>query len=94
MNMEAIKQLNLFYQRIHDDHRIGPTHISLYMAIFQLYITSGFNNPVHAKRILLMELAKISGLATFHKCIRDLHDFGYVQYMVSHDHRVMSKIFI
>jgi replication initiation and membrane attachment protein DnaB len=92
--MERVKALSSFYAAIREDHRIGPTHISLYMAIFQLYNLNGFVNPVHANRALLMDMAKIAGLATFHKCIKELHEFGYVQYMASHDHRVMSKIFL
>jgi hypothetical protein len=92
--MEPVKELSAFYANIRDDHRIGPTHISLYMAIFQLYNRNGFQNPVRTNRALLMGMAKIAGLATFHKCIQDLHELGYVQYVASHDHRVMSAVFI
>lgn len=59
-----VKELTLFYTAIRNDSRIGPTHISLYMAIFQLYNISGFKNPVLSNRASLMEMAKISGLAT------------------------------
>lgn len=93
-DMEQIRELSLFYQRICDDHRIGPTHIALYMAIFQLYHLNGFVNPVRTNRASLMAMAKIAGLATYHKCMRDLNDFAYIQYVASHDHRVMSKIFL
>ena len=92
--MEQVKELTQFYSAIREDSRIGTTHISLYMAIFQLYNISGFVNPVRANRALLMEMAKISGLATFHKCIKDLHEFGYVQYVASHYHKVTSSFFL
>jgi hypothetical protein len=41
-----IKELTNFYEAIQDDPRIGTTHISLYMAFFQLYNLNGFKNPV------------------------------------------------
>lgn len=89
-----IGELSLFYDAIRNDHRIGPTHISLYMAVFQLYNCNGLLNPVRANRAMLMEMSKISGLATFHKCIRDLHEFGYLQYVASHHHKVKSSFFL
>lgn len=92
--MERIQELTSFYRRIRDDHRIGPTHISLYMAIFQLYNLNSFQNPVRTNRALLMEMAKIAGLATFHKCIKELREFGYIRYLPSHDSKVSSQLFI
>jgi hypothetical protein len=92
--MEKIRELSLFFAAIRGDHRIGPTHISLYMAIFQLYNLNGFQNPVRTNRASLMGIAKIAGLATFHKCIKELHAFGYVEWRASHNSKVMSSIFL
>ena len=39
-----------------------------------------------------MEVAKISGLATFHKCIEDLNDFGYIQYLPSYNPATSSQV--
>jgi hypothetical protein len=90
--MEEIKELTSFYEAIWNDPRIGPTHISLYMALFQLYNLNGFRNPVHICRKRVMEIAKISGFATFHKCIKDLCTFGYVQYSPSYDPTLHSQV--
>jgi hypothetical protein len=92
--MESVSELSVFYDAIREDHRIGPTHISLYMAIFQLYNLNGFQNPVQTNRACLMHMAKIAGLATFHKCMRELQEGGYVEWKASYDHRVMSQIFM
>jgi hypothetical protein len=81
--MKEIKELTSFYAAIKDDHRIGPTHISVYMALFQLYNLNEFQNPVKITRTLVMERAKISGLGTFHKCIKNLVEFGYIEYLPS-----------
>lgn len=90
--MGEIKELTSFYEAIRDDPRIGPTHISLYMALFQLYNLNGFKNPISICRIGVMKIAKINGLATFHKCIKDLEQFRYIQYHPSFDPRIASCI--
>ena len=91
---EHADELDAFYAAIREDHRIGPTHISLYMAIFYLYSCNNFVNPVPVRRVLLMELTKISGLATYHKCLKELVEGGYVKYEPSHTARVKSKIYL
>jgi hypothetical protein len=32
-----------------------------------------------------MRISKISAKATYHKCIKDLHNFGYIQYIPSYN---------
>ena len=41
-----------------------------------------------------MATAKISGLATYHKCIKDLHAFGYIQYKPSYNPGTTSKVYL
>ena len=90
--MGEVKELTSFYEAIRDDPRIGPTHISLYMALFQLYNLNGLKNPVNICRKKVMEVAKIRGLATFHKCIKDLNVFGYIKYLPSYSSSKSSQI--
>ena len=92
--MGQVKELTSFYSAIRDDHRITTTHISLYMALFQLYNLNQLRNPVNINRKAIMELAKISGLATFHKCIKDLNDFGYILYKPSYNRSISSRVFL
>ncbi|KAA9038688.1 hypothetical protein FW778_14165 [Ginsengibacter hankyongi] len=92
--MEQVRALTGFYEAIKDDNRIGPTHISLYMALFQLYNLNRCCNPINITRAVVMETAKISGLATYHKCIKDLHEFGYIQYMPSFNPAICSRVFL
>ena len=82
MQIEALTQ---FYQAIGEDSRISPTHISVYMALFQCWHLNGFQNPVPITRREVMQAAKISGLATYHHCIRDLNTFGYIMYQPSYN---------
>ncbi len=81
----SIPQLSNFYNVIKDDNRITTTHISLYMALFERWNKKGFEGPVNFRRHDLMESAKINGLATYHKCIKDLSSFGYIRYLPSYD---------
>lgn len=90
--MAQIKELTSFFSAIREDTRIGPTHISLYMALFQFYNLNRFQNPVEITRAAVMEVAKISGLATYHKCIKDLADFGYIQYRPSYNPSISSQV--
>ena len=78
--MNYILQLNGFFQRVTTDKKLNPTHISLYMAIFQYWNAGHFQNPVSISRQELMRISKISAKATYHKCIKDLHSYGYIQY--------------
>ena len=92
--MEQVKELTNFYSAIKSDPRIGTTHISLYMALFQFYNLNKLSNPILITRTSVMEAAKISGLATYHKCIKDLHEFGYIQYQPSYNPAISSQVYL
>lgn len=90
--MEKIKELTSFYEAVQNDPRIGPTHISVYMALFQLYNLNEFKNPVYIDRKTVMQISKINGFATFHKCIKDLIARGYIQYFPSNHRSIQSRV--
>jgi hypothetical protein len=90
--MVEVKELTCFYSAIKSDHRIGPTHISLYMALFHFFNLNCLTNPIKISRTGVMEVAKISGLATYHKCMKDLVEFGYIQYEPSYNPAISSQV--
>ncbi len=92
--MEGLTELTNFYTAIKEDHRIGATHICLYMSLFQFYNLNGFTNPIDITRAAVMKVAKIQGIATFHACIKDLSDFGYIEYKPSYNPAIRSKVFL
>ncbi len=92
--MEQVKELTNFFLAIRDDNRIGTSHISLYMALFQFYNLNGFQNPVLITRAAVMELSKIWGLATYHRCIKDLDNFGYIEYRPSFNPAIRSAVIL
>ena len=90
--MEEVKELTSFYSAIRDDPRIGATHVSLYMALFQFYNLNQFRNPVKITRGAVMAAAKINGIATYHRCIKDLANFGYIQYLPSYNPSINTQV--
>ena len=81
--MNYIKHLSGFFEKVSIDFELNPTHISLYMAVFQLWNQNRFQNPIGISRDELMRISKISSTATFHKCIKELSTKGYVIYSPS-----------
>jgi hypothetical protein len=90
--MGEVKELTRFYNAIRNDPRISIGHISLYMALFQLYNLNGFRNPINVNRKKLMEIAKISSFATFHKVIYDLNELRYIEYAPSYNPAICSTV--
>ncbi len=92
--MQEVKELTSFFKAIQEDARIGTSHISLYMALFQSYNMNSFQNPVRITRSQIMHLAKINGLATYHKGIKDLAELGYITYEPSFHPGMGSKVWL
>jgi hypothetical protein len=78
--MNYIKHLTGFFEKVTVDYDLNPTHISLYIAMFQAWNQNRFINPICISRDELMRISKISSKATYHKCIKDLIENGYIIY--------------
>jgi hypothetical protein len=78
--MNYIRQLTGFFHRAAKDYQLNPTHVSLYIAIFQLWNLNRFKSPISVSRSELMTLSKVSSKTTYHKCMRELQQFGYIRY--------------
>jgi hypothetical protein len=83
--MNYIKHLTGFFDRIIPDRNLNPTHVSLYIALFQFWNINRFKNPISITREEVMRICKISSKATYHKCMRDLNDFNYIKYEPSYN---------
>ncbi|WP_188363085.1 transcriptional regulator [Flavobacterium orientale] len=78
--MNYIKHLAAFFDKIIQDSTLNPTHISIYMALFQCWNCNRFRNPISISRDEIMQISKISSKATYHKCLKNLHNSGYIKY--------------
>lgn len=92
--MEALNPLGRFFTAIRQDGRISITHIGVFAALLEAWLEAGGQNPLSAYSHEIMKVAKISAQRTYHRCIRDLHDFGYVRYEPSFKRNVRSKVFL
>ena len=88
------KLMGAFFEAIQENNRIGPVHVSLYMALLYERARQGFADPFHIFSHTLMPMAKISGSATYYRTIRDLHRFGFIRYMPSHNYMIGSEVYM
>ena len=90
--MNYIKLLNAAFEKFYFDDRLNPTHISLYMALFQEWNSSRFASEFYVNRRDLMLVAKIGSKSTYHRCVTDLHEWNYLSYFPSNNPYKGSKI--
>ncbi|KFC19329.1 transcriptional regulator [Chryseobacterium sp. FH1] len=83
--MNYIKHLTGFFEKVADEKTLNPTHISLYIALFQFWNFNRFRNPISISRDEVMRISKISSKATYHKCLKNLHALGYIDYQPSYN---------
>lgn len=87
-----IKHLNTVFVQFSKDNRLNPTHISLYIALFQLWNRNRFKNNFFINRDEVMHLSKIGSKSTYHRCIKELSHWQYIMYLPSHNPYKGSKI--
>lgn len=91
--MNVTLQFTSFFDRIGKDKRLSPTHVSLFVALIYYWIEDDFRHPMAVCRRELMETSKIKAKGTYHKCIRELHDYGYIIYNPSYNPYRPTEIF-
>jgi hypothetical protein len=87
-----IAHLNEAFERFNNDIRIKQGHITLYLAFFQKWNREFFKKTLTVNRELIMERAKIRSKTTYHNYLRDLNDWGYLQYFPSYHPARGSRI--
>lgn len=92
--MNYIKHLTGFFEKVTNDKQLNPTHISLYIALFQFWNCNRFRNPISISRDEVMRISKISSKATYHKCLKALHAQGYIKYEPSYNPFKGSHVFL
>ncbi|MCJ7756575.1 MAG: hypothetical protein MUP24_00405, partial [Gillisia sp.] len=90
--MNYIKHINGVLQQFSGDSRLNPTHISLYIALFQLWNIHRFPEVFFIAREEVMQKSKIGSITTYHRCLRNLNDWKYIDYLPSHNPYKGSEI--
>jgi hypothetical protein len=83
--MNYIRHLTGFFHRVAQEDRLYPTHISLYMSLFQAWNINRFVNPISISRSEMMGVSKICSKATYHKVMKELHQLGFIKYEPSYN---------
>jgi hypothetical protein len=85
--------IEAFLNRVKDDPRISTAHVSLYASLCYLWIQKGMDGPLSFFSHELRGICKISSHSTFHKTIRELNAFGYIEYLPSYNHFLGSLVY-
>ena len=92
--MNYIKHLTGFFDKVAKERSLNPTHVSMYMALFQFWNCNRFKNPISISRDEVMRISKISSKATYHKCLKNLHSLGYIKYEPSYNPFKGSQVYL
>src|SRR5690554_1624560 len=77
-----------------NDQRVTPWHISLYLALFQIWNRTRFKKEINIRRDELMHLSKIGSTNTYSKCLKQLSEWNYIKYTHSKSRFKYSKVHI
>ncbi|MFZ0595888.1 MAG: hypothetical protein WAM46_02815 [Flavobacterium sp.] len=91
--MDQLNPLTQFFKAIEKDQHISITPIGIFAALLQFRTAAGYSNSIKASRHEIMKTAKISGPVTCHRCIRDLNDYGYINYLPKRNRNQKSIIY-
>ncbi|AYN67538.1 hypothetical protein D1013_09270 [Euzebyella marina] len=87
-----ITHLNAVFEHFSKDKRLNATHISLYVALFQLWNHNFFKQEFYINREEVMAISKIGSKSTYHRCIKELNYWKYLNYYPSHNPFKGSRI--
>ncbi|MBN8879880.1 MAG: hypothetical protein J0I32_20215 [Sphingobacteriales bacterium] len=87
-------KIDLFIAATIKDCRIHKGHLALYMALFHFWKGKNYISPIGLFASEVMKVAKISSNATYHRLIKELHDYGYIKYEPSFYKYSASKVFL
>jgi hypothetical protein len=90
--MDSKKFVNRCYFIIFNDDRLLPSHLSMFFGLILIRTKEKCTKSFRISRKDLMILSKINSSSTYHRCISDLVEFGYISYAPSFDHYKGSKV--
>ncbi|WP_051907739.1 hypothetical protein [Flavimarina sp. Hel_I_48] len=87
-----IAQLNEVFKRFNEDPKIKQGHITLYLALFQKWNREFFRKTIRVNGREIRKWAKIKSKTTYHAHLKDLVDWGFLEYFPSFKPSVGSCI--
>lgn len=86
--------LTAFLEAVKADGRIGPTHISLYVALLVESAKNNFRCPLLVTSGRMMPVAKIHSRHTYNRCMKELKEYGYIRYQPSFNPLLESEVYL
>ena len=86
----GVAEYGKWIRQMGGDNRLMATHISLFTALFISWQRGGFISPFAVTRRTLMAYSRIASIATYHKCMRELDEYGYIRYQPSYHPKLGS----
>ncbi|MEI3800387.1 MULTISPECIES: hypothetical protein [unclassified Chitinophaga] len=71
-----IRHMNAFFAQVRRDDRLHANHVSLYMALFQIWNQHHFKKSFPILREEVIALCCIGSMNTYTRCIKELHSYG------------------
>ena len=82
------------YERLIRDDRIDLEHVNLFIGIYYWWVQNKYQNPIAITSKIVIQMSRIKNLSVYNKCMKDLHDFGYIKYIPSFHPELGSTIYI
>ncbi|RBL90450.1 hypothetical protein [Chitinophaga flava] len=76
-----IRHLNAFFVQVRKETRLQANHVSLYLALFQVWNYHRFQNPFPILREEVMSLSCIGSRSTYVRCLKHLDYCRYIIYV-------------
>lgn len=85
--------LDSFITKAQEDPRMATAHICLFIGLWKQWQDSSHTEPnIAAFSSQIMRACKISSPSTYHKTIRELHQYGYISYKPSFNRYIGSQV--
>ena len=85
MKVNYIKHLETLFAKISLDDRLSSVHLGLYYSLFHQWNLAKFQNPISICRSELMLTSKVGSANTYTRCLRELNNWGYIDYKPSNN---------
>jgi hypothetical protein len=92
--MNYIRHLNKAFEKMCEDERLTPFHVSLYFSLFQYWNMARFRSPISISRHELMRASKIGSVNTYIRCIKQLDAWAYIKYKPSYNPQIGSLVYL
>lgn len=71
--------------KVEKDPRLKASHVSLFVSLLNCWSENGFKGPLKISQKQIALSGKIKSKATYHKCMKELHQFSYINYSPSYN---------